>query len=417
MLYLKFLKLVLFLGLLGGSLIFVEKNIEDYIAGGTSYSVTQQQLSPNDLPAVTICWPLEYLGGERVTSGENFLLDARVTHNEDGHTHTEITTLIENRWVRTLHSLQILLSQLWVIDGKDWKSDHPCMLKRKFTSKIPEKRQCYKITARWNGNEEINFNGFRVELAFKFFNDSGSSPGQGEVLFSSDENSFGLAKGVWFDGEVDCFPIVYSGGFFKIIEVSEYLHLKSLCSHSYYHCLADRLSNFDFTRAKINYSGTQCNFEKLCAPVSLPYNRSQIPICSTDRDQACFGKILGDLILDQEKYCQKSCRVENFKTLRSKKWVTLDDYDKWNWTGWIQRRSFLLGYEFDLASVNTNRRSIKPFKTVHSEYLIMNGMSLVGNIGGTLGMFIGFSLIGATDWFFDHAKKLWSRMTRRSLKE
>ena len=48
---------------------------------------------------------------------------------------------------------------------------------------------------------------------------------------------------------------------------------------------------------------------------------------------------------------------------------------------------------------------------------IMNGMSLVGNVGGTLGMFISFSFLGATEWFFDYAKKLWSWMTRLALKE
>ena len=187
----KFFKLVPYLGLLAGSLIFVEKNIENYIAGSTSYAVTQEPLSPYDLPAVTICWPLSRLGGKRMVSGENFLLDARLSHNEDGHTHTKITNVIENTWSPALHSVEIHLSQL-LITKKDWKSDHPCRLK-KFNINQKGERQCYKISARWTGAEKINFKGFTVDLAFKFSKES--SPGQGEVLFSSDENSFGLAGG------------------------------------------------------------------------------------------------------------------------------------------------------------------------------------------------------------------------------
>ena len=47
----------------------------------------------------------------------------------------------------------------------------------------------------------------------------------------------------------------------------------------------------------------------------------------------------------------------------------------------------------------------------------MPGISLIGNVGGTLGMFVSFSFIGATEWFFDYAKKLWSWMTRLAVKE
>ena len=97
-------------------------------------------------------------------------------------------------------------------------------------------RQCFTISARWNGDEDINFDNFTVELAFKFSNES-RLPGTGEVLFSDEDNSFGLAGGVWFDGPVDCFPMVYTGAMFKIVEVTEYLHLTSLCSPEVHNAL------------------------------------------------------------------------------------------------------------------------------------------------------------------------------------
>ena len=47
------------------------------------------------------------------------------------------------------------------------------------------------------------------------------------------------------------------------------------------------------------------------------------------------------------------------------------------------------------------------YTKVFEEYLIMNEMGLIGNVGGTLGMFIGFSFTGVIAFvisFFKHGK-------------
>ena len=51
-------------------------------------------------------------------------------------------------------------------------------------------------------------------------------------------------------------------------------------------------------------------------------------------------------------------------------------------------------------------RALELFKTVKREYYIMSGLSFVGNIGGTLGMFVGFSFIGSAEWFMGSAGTL-----------
>ena len=56
---------------------------------------------------------------------------------------------------------------------------------------------------------------------------------------------------------------------------------------------------------------------------------------------------------------------------------------------------------FDSPKHTKNVRSLQPFKFVKTEYWVMSGMTLVGNIGGTLGMFIGFSFIGFSQWIMD----------------
>ena len=48
-----------------------------------------------------------------------------------------------------------------------------------------------------------------------------------------------------------------------------------------------------------------------------------------------------------------------------------------------------------------DHRSEEPYKTVRKEYLLMSGMSLVGNVGGMLGLFIGFSFLGLSESIMD----------------
>ena len=60
------------------------------------------------------------------------------------------------------------------------------------------------------------------------------------VSFTSEENSYGLAGGRWFDGS---FKVVQlkSGVKVKIVNVNEDLNIDSLCSKdSFYRCLAKR---------------------------------------------------------------------------------------------------------------------------------------------------------------------------------
>ena len=49
-------------------------------------------------------------------------------------------------------------------------------------------------------------------------------------------------------------------------------------------------------------------------------------------------------------------------------------------------------------SVNGQRKEM-PLKTVNTEYLIVGWMSLIGNVGGMMGLFVGFSFMGMYESF------------------
>ena len=78
---------------------------------------------------------------------------------------------------------------------------------------------------------------------------------------------------------------------------------------------------------------------------------------------------------------------------------------------------FLMDYTFQLPVDTRSLRSDYPFKIVKKEYLIMTWMTLVGNVGGTLGMFIGFSFLNSTEWIIVWLAKIWRYMQKAVQKE
>ena len=54
-------------------------------------------------------------------------------------------------------------------------------------------------------------------------------------------------------------------------------------------------------------------------------------------------------------------------------------------------RSFLFSFSARVASI-VNKLDLPLKSKVYEEYLITDGITLVGSVGGTLGLFIGFSI-------------------------
>ena len=58
-------------------------------------------------------------------------------------------------------------------------------------------------------------------------------------------------------------------------------------------------------------------------------------------------------------------------------------------------------------------RSDKTFKIVKKEYLIMNTITLVSNVGGMMGLFVGFSFLGLFEDIMEVVTKLWARIKEK----
>ena len=74
----------------------------------------------------------------------------------------------------------------------------------------------------------------------------------------------------------------------------------------------------------------------------------------------------------------------------------------------------LCAFEIQFMSLQseTDLRSLEPFKYVKMEQLNLNWMSLVGNVGGTLGMIIGFSFMVFFEWVSSDCVKMVGHVAR-----
>ena len=173
-----------------------------------------------------------------------------------------------------------------------------------------------------------------------------------------------------------------------------------------FHSKQNRFTKYNFR----NQTGvSNRNSKQPCVPYSLPLAKDKYPICENDDERACYEQVIEELRSDQEKHCPRSCNVKEYKTRVDTSFI-------------LKTGSTPLTIEliFDSPKQTKDVRSVHPFKFVKTEYWVMSGMTLVGNVGGTLGMFIGFSFIGVSQWIMDlvnrkiHTPSVYRRHKKRT---
>ena len=245
------------------------------------------------------------------------------------------------------------------------------------------------------------------------------------VTVTSEANSYGITQDRWFDGKSETgevLRLVRSDGSrnwenvyeLTITKINEVFNLHQNCQDdSYYQCLAKRVARLNFKRATdIVVNGSNCSFDKLCAPFSLPFDEAEkLPICTNEIDNRCFGLIIDQkLEPNQATHCKKSCHVKEFS-------FEIDPWKKLP-RGNRNKNDLELVIEVKFATPKSfwELRSLEPFKTVKTEYYIMSGLAFVGNVGGTLGLFVGFSFIGVAEWYLGLAAALMAEDNTREIK-
>ena len=171
----------LYLLLLSPAVIFINKTIQQYLNGATTYSETQEPLTLSDLPTIAICFDF---GDKILTYGLNISFDA--TFIEDQNSTVK---LVENRNVSTWLGVEMHLSKLKLLSSM---YDNPL---------VKPEYQCFKITPHLNDSKDIDFRRFSIKLEISFSNESSKCNG-GKIFPLTEKNSYGVTHGRWFDGPV-----------------------------------------------------------------------------------------------------------------------------------------------------------------------------------------------------------------------
>ena len=331
---------------------------------------------------MTLCLQLKgnwEQNGIQLVYGENFFINVTLEYEEVDQTNQ---IRLENTRVQPLYP--------------SWKPEV-----ERLSGRTSGYYQCFKITTTWAGSEEVRFSKVRGQLGMTYSDVSLS--GYGYVFVTSEANSYGLLGGQWFDGHVEeIYLDLYRTNHLHISKMTEYRNIESTCSkESYYECLAKRLtkmiSDMNLTTNK-TMDQPDCEKEDLCYPFTLPIvgNDQIVDVCQNDKHKECFGKTIKKLRSDQEKHCRRSCIIKEYHDSKTESFDARINYLK----------ELELKFEMTLPTSVQNLRSEKPFKIVETEYWIVTELSLIGTVGGTLGMFIGFSVIGTSEWLMQAIDRL-----------
>ena len=195
------------------------------------------------------------------------------------------------------------------------------------------------------------------------------------IYFTSEMNSYGITRAFWKDGEVLSFYMNQNQRYMALglkEERYHYLRDKSPCrDESYSHCIGSQLVKADFQECPMK-----------CLAHSVPKTvdvEEKIPICKA-RSIAwkCSHKYGLNLIrkLRENATClERACKTTHYDG----KIVFQESHPQ---SPLVHPDSRSFSYTFLHTSV-----------AIHEEYLIYDFVGMLGSIGGTLGMCIGFSFV------------------------
>ena len=196
-----------------------------------------------------------------------------------------------------------------------------------------------------------------------------------EFYFTSVNNSYGIIYNDWRNGEV--YKVDVNANNLKSISLTvekhNYLKSESSCNYqSLYECFESKI-----TLADLHNCSDKSKYENICFPTTLP--NAIYPICK---------EVTQDL--EYEEY--KKCTMEH---LWSK--IVVNDPGACPRPCTTLQYSGKVFYE-NLKHFRNGTAAFLEYKfaepayvKVYQEYLIFDAIGMIGSVGGTLGMFIGFS--------------------------
>ena len=225
---------------------------------------------------------------------------------------------------------------------------------------------CYAITPQFfDAHKKLKF-----QISFVKNMDPKDIPSNMGVYFTSKENSYGIIDMNWFNGNELSFDLDSWSTTFKLsASTTKYLESTSNCRpYGFNDCLMKMIKEY----TRFDESDSHCS-SITCAALSLPNITSSnlIQPCVTFKDNLCMMEKLHDIMKLSKGTCPKNCT-----TLEYTGRPTLKQQN--------DEKDFKKEYQWSIMMASNKTQ-------VYQEYVVYDAMGLVGNIGGTLGLFLGFS--------------------------
>ena len=181
-----------------------------------------------------------------------------------------------------------------------------------------------------------------------------------EVNLAAESAAFGVTMYDWIDGDrISISPVI---GDQSVQIRPEKVTKLNQCSQdeSFYKCFENQLNQQDFS---------QC--PRKCSAISTISN--SLPICNTTDEFICAYDLAKKV--KKSSSCLNSCSKTHYKLFKS---IYTERTESEN-----AKRN--VGIDYFIPLINMG---------IEKEYLIHDFIGMLGSIGGTLGMFIGFSFLG-----------------------
>lgn len=327
------------------SLLLSKEVWEKYTLKATSFSKSDVPISPADTVAVLFgFWPLKNMNYSKEVPYQSY------EQLEIGKDFNVTYGLIDYRTI--IESVDLTES------GTSQEMKHNQMSEVKFE----------KLTTRFGYYYRIKSDVTQVRpphLAFFQLHINQNIPDENlpniEVILQSEVSSYGVTMWDWKDG--DRVSEAKLRGY-NVLRVKPHqvndLKLSGCQEKPYYQCFEEKLLAQDFS-----------NCPRKCSSVTSFNNL--MPLCETLEEFSCAHEKAKEIQVNNSD-CKKPCSKTNFLVHKS-------NYNEEATDG---KRNIIFTYEMPVQEM-----------IVEQKYLIYDFGSMLGSIGGTLGMFIGFSFLGS----------------------
>jgi len=351
----KLLNICIFSILTALAIYFSEEILVQYTAKDTSFSQSEIKVTEKDSPTFVFgFWPLKvtnysenvpYMAYQQFELGKDFEVHFGII---EGYNDVE----------------RIRLD----LKNDNLRLSHANIGKVNFT----------KLLTKYGNNYQISANLVNVKLPYQAsvkIDINNNIPDDKlpdiQVSFSTKSASYGVTMWDWLDGDnILVNPVI---GYQDVLIRPEKIVKLNDCNKNqmFYECFEEALLLHDYSHCP-----------RKCSAISTISN--SIPICETTEEFICAYEIAKKV--KNSALCQHKCSKTHYKLSKS-------IYTE-NTTTANAKRNVQINYLIPLKDM-----------TIQKEYLIHDFIGMLGSIGGTLGMFIGFSFLGVISSMMEYLQK------------